>query len=106
MAMEPLEEKSFDVSSSELAGFYIRRWWSVEQPVLDYIECRSKILLPELPQVVEISRYFLALEGIEDGILDLKVYLPEKHFAEKLNISPQMYKELQLDLQESLSILG
>ena len=51
--------KSFGVSSAELAGFYMRRWWSVEQPVLDYIECRSKILLPELPQVVEMIVTFL-----------------------------------------------
>ena len=102
MALEPLEEKAFGVSSAELTGFYIRRWWSVEQPVLDYIECRSKILLPEISQVVEIARYFLAVEGIEDGILDLQVWLPEGYFEKKLGISPEQYKELQ----ESLSILS
>ena len=106
MALEPLEEKAFGVSSAELTGFYIRRWWSVEQPVLDYIECRSKILLPEISQVVEIARYFLAVEGIEDGILDLQVWLPEGYFEKKLGISPEQYKELQFDLQESLSILS
>lgn len=106
MAMEPLEEKAFGASSAEIAGYYVRRWWSVEQPVLDYIECRSKILLPEIPQVVEIGRYFLALEGIEDGILALQVGLPERYFTEKLEISPEQYKELQLALQESLSILS
>jgi HD-like signal output (HDOD) protein len=105
-SLEPLEERAFGISSTDLACVYIRKWWFVEQPVLEYIEHSSKILYPKVEHSVEIARYFLAAEGRCSGILDSKVKLPEGFFEDKLEISPEQYNQLQIDLQESLTILG
>ena len=99
----PLENKLFGIDNGELGASFMKRWWSVDPEVIDYVQFRPAQLKKDLSHVIEIARYILCAEGIPDGLLSIQGSLTPEYVQKKVGITPEAYQLLTEDFVENLN---
>jgi len=101
--LEQLETKLFGINNAELGSAFMKRWWSVDPEVIDYVEFRPTEVHPRLSYATEISRYILCAEGISNGLMTLQGSLSPEYVQRKTGLSAENYTMMTAELTTELS---
>jgi HD-like signal output (HDOD) protein len=99
----PLETKLFGIDNAELGAAFMRRWWSVDPEVINYVQFRPTGVKKDLEHVTEIARYILCAEGIPDGLMSVQGTLTPEYVQNKIGFSVEEYNLLTEDFSEDLN---
>jgi hypothetical protein len=106
ITIEPLEEKVFGITNSELGTRFIQRWWPVAPSTIEYVQNRNPKLSPTLGNCVNIANLFLYAEKTPNGIYHLESKETREFLQTRYNIDDEDYDALRSDLIAAMKIVG